>query len=343
MTTELFSNLDHSFNNTRVLVTGASGFTGAVLTRKLVEAGALVSAIARDSSDIEELMDLDITWHRGDVFDENLIKQACEGVQYIFHLAAAFREEKSTEEDFRKVHLYSTQLLAKQALDQKDFKRFIHVSTIGVHGHIEDQPATEEYRFSPGDAYQRTKLEAELWLRDFATESNLLFTIIRPASIYGPGDRRLLKFYKMVSRGLILMLGSGHGYYHLIHVDDLTNIMMISALRDNTLSETIIAANETHTSIIEMGKIISKALDKKAMVIRFPVVPFFWLADICKFICTPLGIQPPIYRRRVAFYTKDRMFDVSKLKTLINYQWNYDNDQGVTHTTNWYKQKGWLD
>jgi len=254
VTSELFSNLDNDFKDCRVLVTGASGFTGAVLTKKLVDAGAIVSAIARDSSNIEEFSGLDITWHRGDVFDENLIKTACQGVQYIFHLAAAFREEKSTEEDFRKVHLYSTQMLAKEALLQPDFKRFIHVSTIGVHGHIEDNPATEEYRFSPGDAYQRTKLEAELWCRDFATDNNLLFTIIRPASIYGPGDRRLLKFYKMVNKGLILMLGSGHGYYHLIHVDDLTNIMMISALKNNTLSETIIAANQTHTSIIEMGQ-----------------------------------------------------------------------------------------
>ncbi len=326
-----------------MLVTGASGFTGAVLTRKLVEAGAKVSAIARDSSNIDELNDLDITWHRGDVFDENLIQTACDGIQYIFHLAAAFREEKSTEEDFRKVHLYSTQMLAKQALLQPDFKRFIHVSTIGVHGHIEDKPATEEYRFSPGDAYQRTKLEAELWFHDFASENNILFTIIRPASIYGPGDRRLLKFYKMVNRGLILMLGPGHGYYHLIHVDDLTNIMMIAALKDNTLSETIIAANETHTSIIEMGKIIAKALDKKAMVVRLPVSPFFWAADICKWLCKPFGIQPPIYRRRVAFYTKDRMFDVSKLKELTDYRWKYDSEKGVTQTTRWYKQQGWLD
>ena len=334
--------LEFDFKDVQVLVTGASGFTGTVLTKKLIEAGARVSAIARTSSDIEELESLDINWFRGDVFDEELIEKACIGTEYIFHLAAAFREEKSTEEDFRKVHLYSTQLLAKHALKQADFKSFIHVSTIGVHGHIEDQPATEEYRFSPGDAYQRTKLEAELWFRDFATENKLPFTIIRPASIYGPGDTRLLKFFKMANKGFILMLGSGKGSYHLIHVDDLTNIMIKAAAQENTRSQTIIAANKTHTSIIEMGQIIAAALDKKCLVIRLPVTPFFWLADICKVVCKPLGIQPPLYRRRVAFYTKDRMFDVSKLSELLNYEWKYDNKDGLVQTAKWYKEKNWL-
>ena len=62
------------------------------------------------------------------------------------------------------VHVKSTQLLAQHAIKQMDFKRFLHVSTVGVHGHIENPPANEESAFSPGDVYQKTKVEGELWL-----------------------------------------------------------------------------------------------------------------------------------------------------------------------------------
>ena len=100
--------------NTPVLVTGATGFTGIVLTRKLVEYGLKVSAVARKSSNLNPLKDLDITWFRGDVFDEKVMKEALIGQQYVFHVAAAFREAKSTEKDYWNVHVGSTRIIAKE-------------------------------------------------------------------------------------------------------------------------------------------------------------------------------------------------------------------------------------
>ena len=205
---------------TRVLVTGATGFTGSVLTRKLVQAGLQVRAIARPSSCTDALKDLDVRWYRGDVFDPETVRQAGEGADYVFHVAAAYREAKSSDEIYEKVHITSTQLLARAALANKNFKRFIHVSTVGVHGHIDRPPADENYPFHPGDVYQKTKAAAERWLREFAAANPLPFTVIRPAAIYGPGDRRLLKVFKMAARGWLLVLGYGKCLYHLIYVEE---------------------------------------------------------------------------------------------------------------------------
>ncbi len=337
------TSVHEQFKGRKVLITGASGFTGKVLTRKLAEAGAIINGIARPSSNIDDLSDLDINWFRGDVFDQETIKAACTEVEYIFHLAAAFREEKGTDEGYRKVHLYSTQLLAKEVMGKPEFKRFVHTSTVGVHGHIPGgDMADENYRFSPGDGYQRTKLEGEEWLNEFASANNIPYTIIRPTPIFGAGDRRLLKFFKMVDNGYILMLGKGKGIYHLIHVDDLTEIFLLAAVSEMALSETFIAANDEPISIIDMGKSIARALDKKMRVIRLPIWPFFIGADICKAVCTPLGIQPPLYRRRVAFYTKDRKFNIGKLNNVLGYQLKYDNERGLAETARWYVDNGWL-
>jgi dihydroflavonol-4-reductase len=328
--------------HTPVLITGATGFTGIVLTRKLVEAGLKVSAVARKSSNLEPLKDLDITWFRGDVFDEKVMKEALAGQQYVFHVAAAFREAKSTEKDYWNVHVRSTQIIAEEVIKDPDFKRYIHISTIGVHGHIEDPPATEEYRFAPGDGYQRTKLQAEEWLNEFASKTPISYTIIRPAAIYGPGDRRLVKLFKMALKSYFPLLGKGNCMYHLVHVDDLTNSFIIAATHPDAQGETIISGAEEPIAIADIARIVADHFGKTIKVIRLPIGPFFLIADICEFLCKPLKIEPPIYRRRVAFYSKDRNFDISKMKNVLGYSPRHSNKAGIVETADWYVEQGWL-
>jgi len=342
MTTDIRQRLEQ-YRGRRVLVTGATGFTGRVLTQKLLASGARVRVIARETSKLGDLATADIEWLRGDVFDAALIKTACRDIEYIFHLAAAFREEKSTDEDFRKVHLTSTQIMASEVVGQDPFRCFVHVSTVGVHGHIEVDRADEHYRFSPGDGYQRTKLEGEQWLQRFGDENGLRYTIIRPGPIYGPGDMRLLKIFRMVKKGYLLMLGKGKGMYHLVHVDDLANTMLLAGITPAALGEIFISTGDQPISIEDMSRIIARKLGSRVRTVRLPIQPFYWAADLCALLCPPLGIQPPIYRRRVDFYTKDRKFDNSKIKKYLDYEYNYDNEQGLDETTLWYRDQGLLD
>jgi len=327
---------------TPVLITGATGFTGIELTKKLVEAGLVVSALARGTSDLSPLEGLDIKWFRGDASDEATIEEAVKGQEYVFHLAAAFRDAKSSETDYWNIHVKSTQLIVKEALKNPDFKRYIHISTIGVHGHIENPPATEEYPFSPGDGYQRTKLEAEHWLNEFAPENNLPYTIIRPAAIYGPGDRRLVKLFKMALNPYFLLLGKGKCMYHLVHVDDLTNTFIIAATHPDALGETFISGGDEPIAIADIGKIVAEHFGKTFKILRLPIGPFFLAGDICEAICKPFKIEPPIYRRRVAFYSKDRHFDVSKMRNVLGYAPRHTNRDGIIETATCYAQKGWL-
>ncbi len=327
---------------TRVLVTGATGFTGSILTRKLVRAGLEVHAIARPSSNLSELSDLPIHWHRGNVFDEAVVNEAAQGVSYIFHVAAAYREAKHADTMYRRVHVVSTQLLARAALKNPGFKRFVHVSTVGVHGHIANPPADELYSMSPGDIYQQTKADAEVWLRDFAQKQPLPYTVIRPAAIYGPGDTRLLKFFRMASRRTLFLLGHGQCLYHLIHVDDLTNIMILAATHPASLNEIFICGNQDCVTLDQMARIVAGELGNRFRVVRLPAFPFFLAADVCEWLCRKAGIEPPIHRRRLAFFTKDRSFNTSKLREKLGYQARYSNEAGLIQTTRWYCERGWL-
>lgn len=326
----------------RVLVTGATGFTGSLLVRKLVGAGLNVSAIARASSRIEPLRDLPITWCRGEVFDPATVQAAARDVEYIFHVAAAFREAKYPDDYYRKVHVESTQLLAESAAANPRFKRFIHVSTMGVHGHIEHPPASEESPFHPGDIYQLTKAEGEQWIMDYARKHTLPLVVVRPCAIYGPGDRRLLKFFKLALKPVFIVLGYGQCLYHLIHVEDLTDILLAAATHPRAVGQVFLAGNTEAIPLKELAILIAAHAGRKPLFIRLPVTPFFWLAGACEVVFKALGKEPPLHRRRVAFFTKDRCFDTRKLRDVLEYRYRFDTRTGIHQTLDWYRAAGWL-
>jgi nucleoside-diphosphate-sugar epimerase len=228
------------------------------------------------------------------------------------------------------------------ALGTPGFKRFVHVSTVGVHGHIDEPPADESYRFAPGDVYQNTKAEAELWLREFADREQLPYAVVRPAAILGPGDRRLLKIFRMAAWKFFPILGHGKCLYHLIHVEDLTDAIILTATHPKAQGEVFICGNIEPIGIAEMARTIARCYGRNLRIVRAPAWPVFLAADVTTAICKPLGIEPPLHRRRVAFYTKDRAFDTRKIRETLGWQPRYSNQTGLEQTARGYLDQDWV-
>lgn len=328
---------------TRVLVTGGTGLTGSYVLRELCRHPLDVHAIVRNPGKTKAFSDLPITWHTGQVYDEATVREAMQGTRVVLHIAAAYREPGIADRQYHDVHVLSTQLLAQAALDQPGFQRFVHVSTVGVHGHIEHPPADESAPFAPGDIYQRTKAEAETWLRAFARDKGLSYAVIRPAGIYGPGDRRLLKVFKLAAKPVFPILGKGRCLYHLIHAEDLARAIITAGHHPEAAGNVFIAGDPEPVSLEWMGRIIADELGRKHLrVVRLPVAPFMAAAHVCEAVCKPLGIAPPLYPRRVAFFTKDRAFDTTKLRSQLGFTYLHPTEQGLRETARWYRDQGWL-
>ncbi len=325
-----------------VLVTGGTGFTGKVLVRQLCELGCEVRLIARSSSNRSALAELPIKWYEGNIYDEDTVKRAADGVHYIFHIAAAYREAKIADDVYRLVHEESTKLLATAASNNPGFKRFIHVSTVGVLGHIEHPPADENTPYNPGDVYQRTKTAAEQWILAFHKQTGMPLVVLRPSAIYGPEDDRLLKLFRMARLPLIPVIGFTKGLYHLIHVEDLTRFMLLAAEAPNIDGEVFICGDPEPMPIKAIISTIASHLGKTPKFIRLPASPIFLAAHACEFVCKKLDIEPPIYPRRVAFFTKDRAFDTAKMRTKTNFEYKFSNDTGLKAVCDEYLEKGWL-
>jgi dihydroflavonol-4-reductase len=75
---------------------------------------------------------------------------------------------------------------------------------------------------------------------------------------------------------------------------------------------------------------------------HLPVWPFWTAAAVCEAICGPLGIEPPIFRRRVDFFTKSRAFDITRARTEIGFAPRVGLREGIRRALDWYRTEGWL-
>lgn len=301
------------------LVTGASGFLGSYLVKELLKQNVPVRAMVRSSSSQASLEGLDVDIVEGDMQNEESLLKATEGVQGVFHIAALFRQAGIPDQQYAKVNAEGTRLLLDASIKQ-GVKRFIHCSTVGVLSHIDSPPANENTPYKPSDIYQYTKMQGELVALDYFKSGKIPGVVIRPAMIYGPGDSRTLKLFYMISRGIFFYVGKGKALVHWVDVRDLAHAFWL-AMQKTELNNTIYTiGGERFLPLKEMTSIVAQRLGVRRPWLHLPVKPTQMLGTLCERICTPLGIRPPIYRRRVDFFTKDRAFDISKAKSELGFK-----------------------
>lgn len=325
----------------KVLVTGATGFTGHNLSKKLLADGHDVRVLVRSSSRLGLKEDNNLEVHEGDIRDENAVNIAVDGVEKVYNIAAMFRSACSVDQDYYDIHVKGTQHLLRASL-KCGVKRFVHCSTVGVHGDVKEPPATELSPYAPADIYQRTKLEAELWAREFADKNDLALSVVRPTAIYGPGDMRLLKLFKLAVKKVTPVIGTGKIYYHMVYIDDLVQGILLAGEHEAAKGQVFIIGGEEKMILDDLLITIAKLLGKSESLLHIPALPFQLAGSLCEKICIPLKIEPPIYRRRVDFFTKSRSFDITKAKECIGYRPRYGLQEGLSRTARWYQENGYL-
>lgn len=325
----------------KVLITGATGFLGGVLTERLINRGIETRVLVRNSNRLSDFIKNKSEIFEGDIVKASDVDKAVNGVEKVFHIAAVYRTAGITDQVYKDVHVNGTENLLNASLKFK-VKHFIHCSTIGVHGHIENPPADENYKFNPGDIYQITKLEGEKKSLEFYKTTGLPVTVIRPAAIYGPGDTRLLKLFRIASKNPKIILGGGKIFYHLAYVEDLADAFILASENEKSIGETFIIANNEIPTLNELVLKISKIIKRPGKIIHLPVKPFQIAGTLCEKVCIPLGINPPIYRRRVDFFTKSRSFDISKAKGILGYSPKVNLEEGLKRTAEWYIKENLL-
>lgn len=324
-----------------VLVTGGTGFTGGRLCLKLAERGYRVRTVARSPEKAAALAGNGVEVVPGDLKDPASLRSAARGCEVVYHIAALFRTEGVPDSEFREVNALGTRRMLEAAAES-GVRRFVHCSTVGVHGHVTEIPSNEDSPFHPGDIYQETKLEGELIAREFFRSGRLPGVVFRPAGIYGPGDTRFLKLFRAVASGRFRMIGSGNALYHLTYIDDLTDGIILCGTKPEAIGNVYILGGERYVTLGEFTATIAEVLGVGLSRLRIPFAPVYAAAFLCEKICRPLGVEPPIFRRRVDFFRKDRAFDISRARRELGYAPRVGLREGIRRTADWYRAQGLL-
>jgi nucleoside-diphosphate-sugar epimerase len=327
--------------NVRDLVTGATGFTGGHLARTLVAAGHRVRALVREPARARPLQEAGVELVVGDLRDPAALARACAEVDVVYNIAALYRQAGVSAATYRAVNATAVGMLVSAAADA-GVRRVVHCSTVGVHGDVERPPANEDAPLRPGDVYQETKVDGERLARDAAAASKIEVTIVRPSGIYGPGDRRLLKMFRGVVNRRFPILGRGEIYYHLTYIDDLVDAFRLCGERAEAAERTFIIAGGEVTTLNELVALVADIARVPPPRLHLPVWPFWMAGAVCEAICVPLGVEPPLYRRRVDFFTKSRAFDISRARAELGYAPRVCLREGISRTLEWYRSHGWI-
>ncbi len=325
-------------SNESVLVTGATGFTGGKLAARLVQNGEDVVAFVRPTSNTRQLEKLGVDCRQVDIRDPSSVKDHFSGISRVFHIAAAYRSEHVDHGEFHAVNVEATRNLLDASVSA-GVSRFVHCSTVGVQGVIEDPPAAEDYRFNPGDHYQQSKLDGELLALEYFRD-RLPGSVVRPVGIYGPGDTRFLKLFRPIQKGRFVMVGKGDVLYHMTFIDDLVDGFLLAMTEPRALGEVFTIAGPGYTTIRELVDTIADVLERPHPRLRVPFFPVYAASVVCDKLCRAINVSPPLYPRRVEFFELDRAFSTEKAERLLGYRPKVSLEDGLARTADWYREQG---
>jgi nucleoside-diphosphate-sugar epimerase len=327
----------------RLLVTGGTGFIGSRLALAASGAGHEVVASGLTgtpptAANAQELQKAGIRVEICTIDELVQVPGVLERVDAVIHLAAAQHEMNVPDAHFHRVNVAGTaQLLA--AAKAAGVGRFVHGSTIGVYGGL-GGVVDENTQPAPENIYGVTKLEAERLV--LAEAAHMPVVVVRISEVYGPGDRRLLKLFKAVQRRRFFHLGGGRNLHHPIYIDDLVRGLLLTAEHPAAAGQLVILPGKDVVTTDEMVAAVALAVRQPSPTLRLPLWPFLAAAGLLEATLRPIGIQPPLHRRRMDFFRKSFQLDGSKALGLLGFAPLVGFVEGAQRTSRWYQECGML-
>ena len=322
----------------RILITGANGFIGTNLISKLKNVHN-VTALARMKSSVDSIKKK-ANIIRSDYSEAELTK-IFEHFDIVIHLAGATKGRNWKH--FYNANFLLTDLISRIAEKSNSVKQLIFISSQAVAGLSQNKiPKTEQDEDTPLTFYGKSKLLAEQAV--IKNCKTIKYTILRPASVYGPGDKDFLIYFKLIKLGLITTIWKHEQYLSLIYVDDLVNAIQASIANKQAFNEIFFISDGKIYQPQQIAKIFQFVMGiKKVRMLAIPVflvVIIAYLSEFISFFTRKLSI---VNRQKIPeligeFWTCDN----TKSRKLLGLSKYYDLKTSAKITFEWYKAQGWL-
>jgi nucleoside-diphosphate-sugar epimerase len=317
-----------------VFVTGATGFIGNHLAKRLVSRGDTLRCLARPTSDLTVLKDLKPTIITADITDKDAIRQALDGVDLVYHCAAIVGEWLSREKA-RSINIKGTQNLLEASLDAK-VKRFIHVSSLAVLGmKNHHNTPVDAPRQLTGDIYSDTKVESEELVMDFSRKNGLPAVVVRPGFVFGPGDRRFLpRMINLLKEKKFMFLGNGNNIMNISYIDNVIDVLIQAGLSKKAIGQVYNVTNKDKVTMRDFVFMICDiaGLERPHKSMPLPLAKFL-ASNLETFSKLAKKKDPPLLTKaRVKVAGLNLDFDISKTINELNYDSKISIREGLERT-----------
>ncbi|WP_306549730.1 NAD(P)-dependent oxidoreductase [Desulfobulbus sp.] len=325
----------------KAFVTGATGFIGSHLVEALVQQGAQVRCLVRNTSPLGWMKDLPVEFVVGDCRDQQSLRQAVQDVDLVFHLAGATMAVK--EQTFFEVNGLGTQNLVQACIENKTrLKKFIYLSSQAAAGPcLSDGKKQESDPCEPVSPYGKSKLLGEQLALSQAHELPLL--ILRPCAVYGPRDKGFLTVFKCLSKNIKPCLADHDQYISMCYVEDLVRAMLLAAGTPTESGEIFFVSDGHDYRMEEIGDIFEQALEKRALKLRLPQQLLPGVGFIAECFAKVTGKPSIMSRGKVReIRCKNWLCDITKARVILGFEPRIALARGSALTAAWYRKENWL-
>ncbi len=324
----------------KALVTGGTGFIGSHLVEALLKKGIETRCLVRDPAQLKWLAGLDAEIIRGDTEAADSLSAAVAGVDYVFHAAGITKAARP--QYYYRINAQGTENLLMAALREAGrIKKFVLVSSQAAAGPSrEGIPRREDDEPMPVSDYGRSKLLAER--HALAVKDELNIAIVRPTSVYGPRDRDIFTFFKMVQKGFRTAFFEKR-FLSVCFVSDIVEGTVNAAFEDTRSGDAFFLA---HPDVLDwdfIGEAIANALGVKAKRLAVPV-PLMGAVALCAEVFSAISGKPALLNRQKMAEIRQRFWvvDTKKAEEVLKFKARVDFPTGAKITAEWYRLHGWL-
>ena len=323
-----------------VLVTGASGFTGGALARRLAAEGARARALVRRperAGYIRDIANIEIV--QGDITDAACLREIMQGCVYVFHTAVSY----GGWDEQHRVNVEGTRCVMEAAADA-GVERVVHVSSMACYGYDRSGLLTEDFAVEPmpHEPYNASKVKAEYAVREVGAQRGLSYSIIRPGLIYGPRSGQWTDMMFQVAKMRPLMwIGDGSGTAYPIHVDDVVDMMLVLATHPAAHNETFNCVCTPPSTWRAFIGAYARLVDNDSWV-GLPVLPVILLARLIAFFSPPHTNAKDAHRALYGAIGKGYI-DMRKARDLLGWQPRIMLEEGIASCVPYLREKGLLE
>ncbi len=319
------------------LVTGANGFLGYALTARLARQGAPVRVLLRKASQAQRFRDLKVQIAIGDLSAPETLQPAVADVAVVFHCAACSSDWGPWPE-FAASNIDGVGHLIKAVSRGRDLQRFVHISSTDVYGY----PTVPGDETTPlrdvGLPYNRSKIAGERLVWAAAAEG-LPVTVLRPATIYGPGSTDFVTtLATLLSQRQMLLINGGRSSPGLLYIDNAVDALLAAATTTATLGQAYNLRDESAETWGQYLRSLAHALGLPAPWLNLPefaALGFAGMLEAVHRICK-LQAKPLLTRHAVYLMSRDAAFAIGKAQRDFGFCSAVSFDEAVSRSAEWF-------